>query len=133
MIGKGATSATIVTSTTGDTYYPGAFVFASEIQRSVSVKKLVNGRDDTTPSDPEVTSTNNPVTFTIPVKNASDVAITDVTVSDTLDDCLTYVPKSATVDGKAVSASVKGQTVTIPDGHRRGPGWLRDGRHSRQR
>ena len=116
VIGKGATSATIVTSTVGDTYYPGAFVFASEIQHSVTTEKLVNGRDDTTPSDPEVTTTDKPVTFTIPVTNGSDVPITNVTVSDTLDDCLTYAAKSATVDGKAVSASVKGQTVTIPIG-----------------
>ena len=122
ILGLGVKSATIQTPTTGDTYYPGAFVFASQIQQSVVVKKLVDGRGDTTPGNPDPVGVGKPVTFTVPVTNKSSLPITNVTVVDTLDACLAYVPSSATVDGKSVTASVKGQTVTIPVGKLAGNG-----------
>ena len=99
----GGTSAVDVTfTTTADNYYPGGFDLSSPLKCLLIIDKdqAVNGsavgRDNSTSPAPFVVG-GDVITYTVPVRVAGDVELTDVTLTDATPAGTTFVPGSIKV------------------------------------
>jgi uncharacterized repeat protein (TIGR01451 family) len=103
-----ATSATIHLTTGGETYFPGAVTFATELYaprvRPEKVVADVNGG---------VVEPGDELEYTITVPNDGQDGAEKVAVTDPIPDHTSYVPDSAEVVGGPGHASFAGETVTF--------------------
>lgn len=101
LVTAGATSATLSATSTGDTYYLGAFITSVSTFVPVFATTTKTVRDvDGSPTIPGDT-----LEYVIEVENTGNDASVDTSLSDVVPSGVTYVPGSLKVDGSAKTDS----------------------------